>query len=76
VGAVGGLFGERAASLPTVSVTYLQAVVVPIPSPRRQLGERLALAQVGQHQQHLLGGVSLRQAEPICPRWRRMIPAT
>jgi hypothetical protein len=61
-------FGERAASRLTVWVTYRQAVAVPTPEPGGQLGERLALAQVGQHSSACRPGLSLRQAEPICLR--------
>lgn len=34
------------------------------PEPRRQFGERLALAQVGQHQQRLLPGLQLPPPRP------------
>ena len=40
-----------------------------------QLGECLAFAQVGQGQEGLLGRDELAPGEPICTRWRRMIPA-
>jgi len=42
-------FGERAASGATVSLTCRSAVAVPTPKPGRQLGEHLALAQVGEY---------------------------
>ncbi len=41
-------FGARADGSATVSVTYRQAVEVPTPEPGRDLGERVALAQVDQ----------------------------
>jgi hypothetical protein len=44
-------FGARAANRGTTSSTYLQAVVVPDSETGRQLGERLSLAQVGEHKQ-------------------------
>ena len=46
-------FGVRAASSSTVSFTYRQAVIPADPKPSRELGERLALAQVCQHGQGL-----------------------
>jgi len=61
-------FGARAASRPTVSVTYLQAVAIPNPEPGRQIGERLAFAQVGQHQQRPPPGASLCRHDPIRAR--------
>ena len=48
----------------------------PDPEPGRELGERLALAQVGQDQQGLLRrGSASASSDPIAARWRRMIPA-
>jgi hypothetical protein len=43
---------------------------------RCQLGERLALTQVGQHQQRLLGGGELAPGRPDLPAVAAMIPAT
>ena len=40
-----------------------------VPTPNS--AGRLAIAQVGQHQQRLWPGPSFRQGEPICLRWRR-----
>ena len=54
----------RAASRATVSSTYRQAVAVPTPEPGRQLGERLAFAQVDQDEQRLLPGVQLPPPRP------------
>jgi hypothetical protein len=45
------------------------------PEPGRQVGERLAFAEVSEHHERLLAGFSFRQREPIEARWRRMIPA-
>jgi hypothetical protein len=51
-------FGARAASSAAVSLTYRHAVVVPTSNPAA-LGERLAFAQVYEHEQGLPPGVQL-----------------
>jgi hypothetical protein len=48
----------------------------PDPEPGGELGERLAFAQVDQHEQDLPPGVGFRHRDPAADRWRRMIPDT
>jgi len=68
-------FGERAASGATVSLTCRSAVAVPTPKPGRQLGEHLALAQVGEYRRACWEGLSVRQPDRIGARCRRASPA-
>jgi hypothetical protein len=68
-------FGDRAASRPTVSVTYRQAVVVPIPNPAASPAKVSPLRRQASTSSACWPQVSLRQHEPILRRWRRMTPA-
>src|SRR5258708_31702703 len=61
-----GSYGDRADSSATVSVTYLQAVAVPMPNPAASSANVSPLRRYGRTSRACCPGPSLRHGEPIC----------